>query len=168
MNINFGKNYEFQHINFVGQSEYIAALDLLCGLAKHSLCVFEHDFVNIGFNNDSRYSLLRNFLLRNPNNQLQLLAHNTGPLSQYNPRIITLFRQFGHNMHIYQTSKPLHRVTDPFAIADLSNFVRRFHFNDARGILGLNDGACSRQLQSRFNEMWEASAPSSSTAIFTL
>ena len=157
-----------QHVKLTGSTDYIAALDTLCGLARHSLFVFEKDFDNIGFNSEARFETLRRFLLANPNNRLQLLAHDTRPIIQYCPRLMMLLRQFGHNMFIYQTPKNLEHLTEPFAVADESHYVRRFHFDDTRGILARNDGENARLLKSRFIEMWEASHPSGSTSTFSL
>lgn len=157
-----------QHEKLDSSADYVAALDTLCGLARHSLFIFENDFANIGFNNKARFEMLRSFLLANPNNRFQLLAHDTRPISQYCPRLMTLLRQFGHNMFIYQTPKHLQHLTAPFAIADESQYVRRFHFDDTRGILARNDGEGARLYKSRFNEMWEASQPNALTSTFTL
>lgn len=157
-----------QHEKLASLADYVAALDTLCGLARHKLFIFEKDFANIGFNSEARFEVLRSFLLANPNNHLQLLAHDTRPMSQYCPRLMTLLRQFGHNMFIYQTPKHLQHLTEPFAVADESQYVRRFHFDDTRGILARNDGEGARLLKSRFMEMWEASQPSSLTSTFRL
>lgn len=159
---------ELQHVKFSSSADYVAALDNICSLAKHNLIVFEKDFVNIGFNSEARFERLRTLLLNNPNNRLQLLAHDTRLMSQYCPRLMTLLRQFGHNMFIYQLPKNLLHLTEPFAVADDSDFVRRFHFDDTRGILGQNDGSNARLWKSRFKDMWEASHPSASTSTFTL
>jgi len=157
-----------QHANLTSLADYIAALDTVCGLSRHSLFIFENDYVNIGFNSEERFEILRSFLLGNPNNRLQLLAHDTRPMSQYCPRLMALLRQFGHNMFIYQTPRNLQHLTEPFAVADESNYVRRFHFDTTRGILAQNDGEYSRLIKSRFIEMWKASYPSTSTSSFTL
>lgn len=157
-----------QHVKLAGSADYIAALDTLCGLARHSLFIFEKDFDNIGFNSEARFNLLRSFLLANPNNRLQLLAHDTRPMMQYCPRLMILLRQFGHNMFIYQTPESLEHLTEPFAVADESHYVRRFHFDDTQGILARNDGEYARLLKSRFIEMWAASHPSALTSTFSL
>jgi hypothetical protein len=157
-----------QHVQLTSSADYVAALDSLCGLVEHSLFIFEKNFVNIGFNSEARFEQLRIFLLANPNNRLQLLAHDTRPMSQYCPRLMTLLRQFGHNMFIYQTPKNLQHLTEPFAVADESHYVRRYHFDDTRGILGRNDGAGARLLKSRFIEMWQTSSPSTLTSTFRL
>ncbi len=157
-----------QSVELLSAADYVGALETICGLAKHTLFIFEKDFVNIGFNNEARFEILRSFLLTNPNNRLQLLAHDTRPISQYCPRLMTLLCQFGHNMFIYQTPKHLQHISEPFAVADSSHVVRRFHFDHSRGILALNDEGKASLMKSRFIEMWQASRPSASTSTFKL
>lgn len=157
-----------QHVKLAGLADYVAALDTICGLARHSLFIFEKNFINIGFNSEARFEVLRSFLLANPNNRLQLLAHDTRPMSQYCPRLMTLLRQFSQNMFIHQIPKNLQHLTEPFAVADDSHYVRRFHFDDTRGILAQNDSEGGHLLKSRFIEMWEASQPSAATSTLRL
>lgn len=157
-----------QHTQLLGAADYSAALDTLCKLPQRSLCVFEKDFDGIGFNSEARFESLRHFLLASPNNRLQLLAHNTRPLSQYCPRMMLLLRQFGHSMSIHETPMHLQHLSDPFAVADETHYVRRFHFNDTRGILAQNDPEGARLLKSRFVEMWAASHPSQLTTSLNL
>ena len=150
-------NNEPQHTHLDGTADYIAALDTLCGLAHSDLFIFEKDFENLGFNSEARYNTLRSFLLASPSNRLRLLAHDTRPLAQHCPRLMLLLRQFGHNMHIHQTPKHLSHLTEPFTVADEVHYVRRFHFDDPRGILAQHDAEGARILKSRFEEMWTAS-----------
>lgn len=149
-----------QHTQLNGTAEYIAALDTLCSKAQHSLFVFEKNFEGIGFNSEARYDSLRRLLLASPANRLHLLAHDTHSIVQYCPRLMLLLRQFSHNMHIYQTPPHLLHLTEPFAVADELHYVRRFHFDDPRGILAQNDAEGARVLKSRFAEMWASSRPS--------
>ncbi|MFH0934352.1 MAG: hypothetical protein V1879_04045, partial [Pseudomonadota bacterium] len=53
-------------------------------------------------------------------------------------------------------------VTESFAVADNTHFVRRYHFDDTRGLLAINDPEGARQLNSRFQEMWGSSHPGAS------
>ena len=159
---------EPQHTQLDGTADYIAALDTLCGLTQHELFVFEKDFDNIGFNSQARYDVLRAFLLASPTHRLHLLAHDVRPITQYCPRLMMLLKQFSQNLHIYQTPKHLLNVTAPFAVADELNYVRRFHFDDPRGILAQNDPAGARVLKSRFEEMWTASHPAVSATTLGL
>jgi len=150
---------ELQHTKLDGTVDYINALDTLCGLVQRELYVFEKDFDNIGFNSETRYNTLRTFLLASPASRLHLLAHDPRPIAQRCPRLNMLLRQFGHSMRVYQTPKHLLHLTEPFAVADESHYVRRFHFDDPRGILAQKDHAGARVLKSRFLEMWAASHP---------
>ena len=148
-----------QHTQLDGIGDYIAALDTLCNQAQHDLYLFEKNFDGLGYNTEARYTTLRNFLLANPAHRLFVLAHDTHYLSTMCPRMIMLLQQFGTGMFIYQTPKHLQYITEPFSVADDSNYVRRFHFDDPRGILALHDPEKARALKSRFLEMWTASHP---------
>ena len=152
-----------QHTKLDGITDYISALDTLCRLARHELYIFEKNFDGLGFNTEERYTILRNFLLANSSHRLYVLAHDTHYLSTLCPRMIMLLRQFGTSMFIYQTPKNLQYISEPFSVADDTNYVRRFHFNDPRGILGQNDPENARVLKSRFMEMWTASHPAVSS-----
>ena len=150
---------ETQHIMIHGVAEYVAALDTLCKLAQRNLYLFEKDFDGMGFNSVARYETLRNFLLASPAHRLFVLAHDTRYLADFCPRMMMLLRQFGTGMSIYQTPRNLQHITEPFSVADESHYVRRFHFDDPRGILAQHDPEKARALKSRFLEMWTASHP---------
>lgn len=145
-----------QHTRLDGIIDYGVALDTLCGLAQHDLYLFEKDFDNLGFNGEARYETLRHFLLASPNHRLYVLAHDTRYLSTRCPRMMMLLSQFGHGMSIRQTPQSLQHLTEPFAVADEAHYVRRFHFDDPRGVLARNDAEHARVLKSRFLEMWTA------------
>ncbi|HMC13075.1 MAG TPA: hypothetical protein VKG67_01870 [Gallionellaceae bacterium] len=152
-------NPEPQHTQLNGAADYIEALDTLCALTTRSLCVFEKDFQDIGFNSEKRYDNLRRFLLASPYNRLYLLAHDIRYLAQNCPRMTMLLRQFSHNMNIYRTPQHLLNISEPFAVADETHYVRRFHFDDTRGILAQNDPQGALALHSQFMEMWAVSRP---------
>ena len=150
---------ELQHTQLDGITDYTAALDTLCKLAQRNLYLFEKDFDGLGYNSEARYTTLRNFLLSNPAHRLFVLTHDTHYLTTRCPRMLMLLEQFGTAMFIHQTPKHLQHISDPFSVADESNYVRRFHFDDPRGILGQHDPEKARVLKARFLEMWEQSHP---------
>ena len=146
-----------QHTPLNSVADYVAALDAVCAAAQHTLSIFEKNYEDIGFNSEARYDTLRHFLLASQNNRLQLLAHDTQHLIRYCPRMMMLLREFGHSMFIYQTPPHMLNVTEPFAVADDAHYVRRYHFDDTRGLLARNDPEGARLLNSRFREMWASS-----------
>lgn len=149
--------FALQHIKLGSLDEYSNALDKLCKLAEHNLYLFEKNYDGLGFNSEARYETLRNFLLASPTHRLFVLTHDTQYLSTQCPRMMMLLRHFGTRMFIYQTPKHLQQITEPFSVADDAHFVRRFHFDDPRGILGMHDPESARALKSRFMEMWASS-----------
>jgi len=152
-----------QHTRLEGITGYVAALDTLCKLAQRKLYLFDKDFDGSGYNSEARYATLRDFLLANPANRLFVLAHDTGYLSTRCPRMMALLHQFGTGMSVYQTPRHLHYISEPFSVADEANYVRRFHFDDPRGILAQQDPGNARALQARFLEMWAVSHPTPAT-----
>ena len=152
-------NDKLQHTVLNSMAEYITALDTLCGLAQRNLLIFDKNFEDIGLNTLTREATLRRFLLTNPVNRLHLLTHDARSAVQYCPRLMSLLRQFSHSMHIYQTPKHLIHLSEPFAVADETHYARRFHFNEARGLLAQHDPEKARSLKSQFDEMWAASRP---------
>jgi hypothetical protein len=146
-----------QHTPLNSVADYVAALDTVCASAQHTLSIFEKNYEDIGFNSEARFDTLRHFLLASSNNRLHLLAHDTQHLIRYCPRMMLLLRQFGHSMFIYQTPPHMQNVTEPFAVADDAHYVRRYHFDDTRGLLARNDPEGARLLNSRFHEMWASS-----------
>jgi hypothetical protein len=152
-------NDDLQHTRLDGIADYIAALDTLCKLAQQDLYLFEKDFDGLGYNTEARYTTLRHFLLTNPAHRLFVLTHDTHYLSTLCPRMMMLLKQFGTSMFIYQTPKNLQCITEPFSVTDNAHYVRRFHFDDPRGILAQHDPENARALKSRFMEMWASSHP---------
>ena len=154
---------ELQHTRLDGIADYTAALDTLCGLAQRNLYLFDKDFDGQGFNTEARYATLRGFLLASPGNRLFVLVHDTRYLSTLCPRMMMLLHQFGGSMFVHQTPASFSHLTEPFSVADDAHYVRRFHFDDPRGILAQHDPENARVLKSRFMEMWAASRPAAST-----
>lgn len=157
---------ELQHIHLQGTADYTAALDTLCRQAKHDLYLFEKNFDGLGFNSEARYDTLRQFLLGG--NSLHILAHDTHYLTTLCPRMMALLRQFDQRMAIRQTAKHLLHITTPFCVADHTHYVRRFHFDDPRGLLALNDPENARTMESQFSEMWQSSHSNISTSTLGL
>jgi hypothetical protein len=146
-----------QHTTLDGVTDYIAALDTVCASAQRTLNIFEQNYEGFGFNSEARFDMLNRFLIASPINRLNVLAQDPQHLIRYCPRMMTLLRQFGESMFIYQTPRSLQNISEAFAVADNSNYVRRYHFDDTRGLLARNDPEEARRLNSRFQEMWASS-----------
>jgi len=142
-----------------GLAEYDAALDELIANATRTIRIFDKS-LGRNFNTPRRYELLGDFLLASRINRLQIVLHDTSNVGRDCPRLMTLLKRFNHGIAIQQTLAAARNVYDPFAVADDTRFVRRFHHTNLRGVASIGDVAATRLLIKRFSEIWEASAPS--------
>ena len=135
------------------------ALDELIANAAHTVRIFDKS-IGRGFNSPQRYELLRQLLLARRTNRVYIVLHDTANITRDCPRLIMLLKQFSHGMRIHQTLRVARGVYDPFAVADDTRFVHRFHYDIARGVATVGDLADTQLLIKRFDEIWQASAPS--------
>ena len=156
-----------QHIPLFGDSEYDAALDKVMVKAQRSIRIFEHT-LGRGYNSPQRFEMLRRFLLGNPRNRLQVVVHEPRSIDRNCPRMLNLLRLHSHAISIHETHSNAKAVYDPFAVADDHSFVHRFHFDEMRGLLALDDPIGTRVLAERFDEIWEASSPTVSATTIGL
>ncbi len=150
-----------------GFAEYDAALDELIANATHTIRIFDRG-IGRSFNSPQRQELLGRFLLARRTNRVRIVLHETGNIVRDCPRLMLLLKRFSHGLAIYQTLPAARRVYDPFAVADDTRFVRRFHYTDIRGEATIGDVAATSLLIRRFDEIWEAAAPSVSATTIGL
>lgn len=141
-----------------GLAAYDAALDELLANAGQIVRIFDQG-IGRNFNSPQRYDLLRQVLLAGRNHRVRIVLHETSNVVRDCPRLIMLLRQFSHGLAIHQTLPAARRVYDPFAVADDTRFVHRFHYSDLRGVATIGDVAATSLLIKRFDEIWEASTP---------
>lgn len=153
--------------HFEGREQYETAVDELLPRAMRRIRVFDRE-ISTHFGSARRIEVLRAFLLADRTRRVHLLAHDTGRVVSQCPRLIALLRQFSHAVAIHQTSEEAARIYDPFCLADEAGYVRRFHFDDARGVTSFEDEATAGTFVRRFEEMWELSAPALSATVLGL
>ena len=137
---------------------YYDGLDELRGNAKHTVRVFDNA-IGRSFNTPHRYELLAQFLVARRANRVKIVLHETANIVRDCPRLMVLLKRFSHGLAIHQTLSAARRVYDPFVVADDTRFVRRFHYTAVGGEASIGDIAATSLLIKRFDEIWEASAP---------
>lgn len=147
-----------QHRKIEGNAEYEDALDTLFGRPGRKLRIFDRQ-LGRGFAGAHRYELLRHFLLVSRANRIQVVLHDATNLQRDCARLILLLRQFSHALTIHETEPHAKRVYDPFVVMDERDYLHRFHYDDSRGLLALDDPHNAHGFVQRFEEIWEASAP---------
>jgi hypothetical protein len=156
-----------QHQKLSGNAEYESAVDAVLGRPQRTLRIFDRQLGG-GYNSTKRHDLLRTFLLRSRTNRLYIVLHDASGLVRDCPRLINLLRQFPDAIAINETEPQAKGVYDPFALADERDYVHRFHYDDSRSLLALDDPQGALGLSERFQELWEASFPAVSATTLGL
>ena len=150
-----------------GMAQLDECLDTLFARPGRRLRIFDRQ-LGAAYNRTHRNDLLRSFLLASRSNRLQLVLHDTSNLQRDCPRLLDLLRRFSHSISIHETDSQAKGVYDPFAVLDERDYVHRFHYDDTRGLLGLDDPQEALTFVHRFEEIWEASAPAVSATTLGL
>ncbi len=144
--------------NFTGKDAYEDFIDEVITLAQYELRIFEQQ-LGIAYNSRARHDALRHFLLSSQRSRLRIIVHDVATIEGDCPRMLELLRTFTHAVAIHETQPQAKSVYDPFVVADESHSVRRFHFDNLRGLYARDDPIEAHTLVERFEEIWEASAP---------
>lgn len=138
-------------------ADYRSALSNVINEARQSLRVFDRDLHDGAWNTPERYEALRQFLLRDRDNRLQIVLQKTQYVQSYCPRLLNLLREHSYAIAIHQTENEASAVFDPFLIADSAHYVHRFHYEHARGEAVLHDADATQIFLQRYAELWRAS-----------
>jgi len=149
-----------EHRPLLGRQEYIEALDQVIGLASRTLRIFDHNLEGAGYESPARAEALKTFLAAHPANRLYLVAHDLSHLTRNCPRLLALLKYHGHAIEVRETVDAAKGIYDPFAVADELHYVHRFHYQQNRAELALDDPDGAHALVKRFDDLWLASVPS--------
>ena len=137
----------------------IAAIDLLIGLARERIQVFDVDLSRAGWNDAARADALAHFLRVTPNARLDIIVHETRWIETSCPRMVSLLRTYGHAMTIYRTGADARGAMDPLMIVDARHFLHRYHIDQPRATLVIDMPQAARPLVTRFEEIWATGEP---------
>jgi hypothetical protein len=132
----------------------IAAIDELIGLARHHLRVFDQDLSQTGWSSAARIDRLAAFLRGVRGRRLDIIVHDTRYLQNACPRMISLLQTYGHAMSIYRTGAAAKIATDPLLLVDRRHYLHRFHFEQPRAAMGIDQPEQTQLLSTRFEEIW--------------
>jgi hypothetical protein len=135
-------------------AEQSEAIDTLIGLAQQQIRVFDQDLSQTGWSSATRTDRLAAFLRGVRGRRLDVIVHDTRYLQGACPSMLNLLRNYGHAVTIYQTGPEGKVATDSLVIVDGRHYLHRFHFEQPRAALGIDQPEQTRPLASRFDEIW--------------
>ena len=146
----------------------VAAIDELIALARRSIRVFDHDLSETGWNSPGRAEKLGQFLRRSRNATLAVIVHDTRWIEASCPRLIALLRMFGDRVTIYRTGAEARAAADPLVLVDNRHFLHRFHYEQPRAALAIEEPHLAKPLANRFDEIWATGEPGLSGTVLGL
>jgi len=132
----------------------IAALDELVGLARHSIRVFDIDLSEMGWNGVARAEKLGAFLRGSRNARLDIIVHDTRYIEGSCARLRNLQSLFGQAITICRTGPEAKGAMDPLVIVDGRHFLHRFHIEQPRAVVGIEQLQAAKPLVHKFEEIW--------------
>jgi hypothetical protein len=69
---------------------------------------------------------------------------------------------------IYRTGAEAKNATDPLLIVDDRHYLHRFHYDQPRAVMGIEQPEQTRPLASRFDEIWATGEPGINATVLGL
>ena len=136
-----------------------AAIDELILLARHTLQVFDIDLSQTGWETAARAANLTAFLRRVPAVRFDLIVHDTRWMEASCPRLLNLLRLHSSSITVYKTGPEARVATDPLIVVDGRHFLHRFHIEQPRATLVIENPNQAMPLVNRFQEIWATGEP---------
>lgn len=148
--------------------EQVAAIDELIHLARLRIRVFDFDLSQTGWNQAARVDRLTAFLCGTRGRRLDIIVHDTTYLETACPRMLNLLRTYSHAVTIYRTGTEARLATDPLLIVDDRHYLHRFHFEQPRSAMGIEQPEQTQPLANRFEEIWATGEPGINATVLGL
>jgi hypothetical protein len=155
-------------VELASLAEQIAAIDELIGLAQRRIRVFDQDLSQTGWNQAARIDRLATFLRETRGRRLDIIVHDTHYLESACPRLLGLLRTYSFAITIYRTGTEAKLATDPLVVVDDRHYLHRFHFEQSRAAMGVNQPDQTRPLATRFEEIWATGEPGLNATVLGL
>lgn len=137
----------------------VEAIDELIGYARTSVDVFDADLAGMGWTRPARIERLAAFLRASRKNRLHIIVHDLGYIERDCARLCGLLQLFADRMAIRRTGALGCTAMDPLLIVDGQHFLHRFHIDQPRALLGVDQPQAARPLTERFAELWIEGEP---------
>jgi hypothetical protein len=139
------------------EAEYRQACDTVLGRAEHEILIFDRDLAALRLEEKARLEKLAGFLQKNGSGRIRVVLHDPAPVERNAPRLMQLLARFSHLIEIRQSPDNLRHLMDTHLMVDEVHGVRRFHVDQPRSALILDDQAYLHPWRQRFEELWELS-----------
>jgi len=127
--------------------------------ARRSLIIFSHDLEPKLYDTDSFAKALTQLAIYSRYTTIQILFRDCSHIVKHGHRLIEVARRLTSSIEIRETHHDYRNLTEAYLVADSRGVLYRRIGSRYDGSANFNDPHQGRELQQRFNEIWEKSQP---------
>lgn len=144
---------------FDTEAGFRQAIDTIIASASRELRIFDRSLQRIDLEQKDRAEALEAFLGGARDRRVGIVVQDPDHCERYCPRLQNLLRRFGLTFEFRQAPLELAHLSECFLLADKSQAVIRFHVDQPRGKIILDDGDEVHPWWQRHEELWTMSSP---------
>lgn len=134
-------------------SEHDTGLATILRSLSTSLTVFDEDLARLALERPESVEILRRCLVAGARHRIRIVVKNAAPLRNHSPRLFQLLATYPEQMTVIQCPQHLHSLNDALFIVNETHALIRFHKDNARSRIIIDDrDACAPYVQ-RFREI---------------
>lgn len=142
-----------------GNAGYRAAVETVITNSDREILIFDRDLIALWREKTPSLLVVEDFLRRGNDQRLRVVVHDPEPRHRLAPRLTALFSRYEALIELRQSPENLRNLCDGHVIGDRNYGVRRFHLDQPRSALIVNDPAYLEPWCQRFEELWSLSEP---------
>ena len=148
-----------ERLRFEGRDEAKAIALLMAQQAKQQICILGRDIDHALFGDKEFIDCLSELARRSPATKIRILVHDTRLNQQNGHRIIALAQHLTSSIHIHNTAKQHRDMQITQFLVDDFSYLSCPRATQYDGYANLYDRLEVRQLQQKFDELWQQSTP---------
>lgn len=137
------------------QTEHDTACERLLTLAGRSIKVFDRKLSLFKLERPPAIEALSRILIASPGNTVQIAVQDAGTVQAHCPRLMRLLALHSLNLSLLQTAEHLDSCSDAFMIVDDRHCVVRFHRDQPRGKVIIDESELCAPYVQRFDAIWD-------------
>lgn len=134
-------------------SEHDASLLTILRLLSESLTIFDEDLTKLHLEQPDNIEILRKFLADGKRNLVRIVLKNAEPFRRNSPRLFKLLGTYPEQMNVVQCPEHLLSLNDALFIVDEKHALVRFHKDNARSRVIIDDSEACAPYVLRFGEI---------------
>lgn len=124
--------------------------------ANRQIVLFDPDLSQCGLEAPASIEAMKLFFERSASEDcLRLMVHRVDFVERECPRLAKLLSDFGHRIRIRSTAGEHRSLDHAFMVADGAHALTRFHCDDPRGKISIDDTQLASQFLAKFESLWE-------------